>query len=138
MPEPRRTALATALFAALTLSAGCEVDIDPGAIPVPVSIAPIPSASAGQPKYVCTAIYKILTDGAVRLATDDRDRLRDAFTTMSTAVAAAGRVSTEPAQRDAATAISESLSRGAQSADPVAYRDGEFATIGQRLDDTCV
>ncbi|WP_433825037.1 hypothetical protein ACQP2E_23165 [Actinoplanes sp. CA-015351] len=147
MPQRRRTAVPTAMIAALTATfalSGCEFDvspdaISPGSIPVPFSVAPVPSASAGQPAYVCTAIYKILTDGAVRLAgqISSEDGLRDTFTTMAADIEKAGASSTDPVQREKITAIATSLDRGAKAADPRAYLSGEFPTIGQELDGTC-
>ncbi|MEU4620847.1 hypothetical protein AB0G04_12830 [Actinoplanes sp. NPDC023801] len=145
MRQSRRTVRTTALLAAsAVLAAGCdgvEIEIPAGSLPAPVSIAPIPSASAGQPEYVCTAVYKILTDGAVRLAehtvNNDAEGLKRTFAEMSAQVAAAGGRSTDAAQRTAAEAISGALADGSQSADPEAFLNGEFTTIGTKLDGTC-
>jgi hypothetical protein len=143
--QRRRTNWTAALLAACAvLVTGCdgiEIDVPAGSLPAPVSIAPIPSASAGQPEYVCTAIYKILTDGAVRLAehtvSNDAEGLKRTFADMSAQVAAAGAKSTDAAQRTAAEAISDALSDGSQAADPKAFLEGEFVTIGKKLDGTC-
>ncbi|MBB2943696.1 hypothetical protein FB565_003425 [Actinoplanes lutulentus] len=161
MSQRRRTAVPTAMIAALTATltaaatmslSACEFDvapgsISPGSIPVPFSVAPVPSASVGQPAYVCTAIYKILTDGAVRLAGHissdgsatggDQDELRDTFAAMAADIEKAGATSTDPAQREKIMALATSLDQGAKAADPQAYLSGEFPTIGQELDGTC-
>ena len=159
-PQRRRTAVtrgpAAALILALTLAlplaltagaaAGCEFDVEvaPGSIPAPVSVAPVPSASAGRPEYVCTAVHKILTDGALRLAEyatgsgDDADAgLRKTFADMAAQVSGAAARSTDPAQREAAADVVADLTAGARAADPRAYLDGGSATVGQKLDGTC-
>ncbi|MEU4562972.1 hypothetical protein AB0F72_31715 [Actinoplanes sp. NPDC023936] len=148
VPHRRRTPAPTALIAALAAGAavtaslsGCEVDIAPDAIPAPFSVAPAPSASVGQPAYVCTAVYKILTDGAVRLAGNatggGEQGLRDTFAAMSQELRAAGAAGTDAAQREQVTAIATELEQAAKAEDPQAFLDGEFATIGQKLDGTC-
>jgi hypothetical protein len=145
VPQRRRTAVPTVMIAALAAAASlsaCEVEIAPGSIPAPFSVAPVPPASAGQPKYVCTAVYKILTDGAVRLAGqaaagNGEQGLRDTFTAMSADVRTAGATSLDAVQREKITAIAGSLEEGAKAADPQAYLAGEFTTIGQELDGTC-
>ncbi|MEU8663650.1 hypothetical protein [Actinoplanes philippinensis] len=145
MPHRRRTAVTTALLtASAALASGCdgiEIEIPAGSLPAPVSIAPIPSASAGQPAYVCTAVYKVLTEGAVRLAehtvNDDAEGLKRTFADMAAQIAAAGDRSTDAAQRAAADGIADALTAASQGADPKAFLNGDFATIGQRLDGTC-
>ncbi|WP_433795576.1 hypothetical protein [Actinoplanes sp. CA-252034] len=145
MPHRRRTAVATALLvASAALAAGCdgiEIEIPAGSLPAPVSIAPIPSASAGQPEYVCTAVYKVLTEGAVRLAehtvNDDAEGLKRTFADMAGQIAAAGDRSTDAAQRAAAGGIADTLSAASRGTDPKAFLNGEFTTIGRRLDGTC-
>ncbi|MEU8239589.1 hypothetical protein AB0C07_15205 [Actinoplanes missouriensis] len=147
VPHRRRTAAPPALIAALATGAavtaslsGCDVEIAPEAIPVPFSVASAPSASAGQPTYVCTAVYKILTDGAVRLAgsaTGGEQGLRDTFAAMSAEVRTAGAASADAAQREQVTAIATALEQAAKADDPQAFLDGEFTTIGQKLDGTC-
>ncbi|SNR91157.1 hypothetical protein SAMN06264365_10798 [Actinoplanes regularis] len=144
VPMRRRTAVPLALLATAALAAGCEIEVSPGSLPTPFSVAPIPSASAGQPKYVCTAVYKILTDGAIKLAayaTGDSDTakegLRTTFTGMATEVTAAGAKSDDASQRAAVDEVAAALSGAGQSSDPKAFLDGEFTTIGQRIDDTC-
>ncbi|MEV6349473.1 hypothetical protein [Actinoplanes sp. NPDC051851] len=145
----RRTALRLTLIAPLLLgsaasAAGCEIAVAPGSVPVPFSVAPVPSASASRPEYVCTAIYKILTDGAVRLAeyatgsTDAAEEgLRTTFATMATDVTAAGAKSADATQRAAVDEIAATLTTGSTAEDPKAFLDGDFSTIGQKLDGTC-
>ena len=98
-------------------------------------------ASAGQPEYVCTAVYKILTDGAVRLAehtvNNDAEGLKRTFADMSAQVSAAGDQSTDAAQRTATEAISDALADGSRLTDPKTFLEGDFATIGRKLDGTC-
>jgi len=100
VPQRRLAAVPLALVATAALAAGCSIEISPESVPVPFSVAPTPSASAGVPKYVCSEAYKILTDGAVRLAgfirgdgEHNRQGLRDTLTDM------AGKMDTEPALR---------------------------------------
>lgn len=145
MPHRRRTALTTVVLAvSAALAAGCdgvEIEIPAGSLPAPVSIAPIPSASAGQPEYVCTAVYKVLTEGAVRLAehtvNDDAEGLKRTFADMAAQIAAAGDKSLDATQRAAAGQIADALAGASQQSDPKAFLNGDFATIGQKLDGTC-
>ncbi len=145
MLHRRRTAMTTALLvASAALAAGCdgiEIEIPAGSLPAPVSIAPIPSASAGQPEYVCTAVYKVLTEGAVRLAehtvNNDAEGLKRTFADMAAEVSAAGDRSTDAGQRTATEAIADALAGAARGNDPKAFLNGEFTTIGQKLDGTC-
>jgi hypothetical protein len=145
VPQRRRTALMCATVAAgLLASAGCEIEVAPGSLPAPVSIAPVPSASAGQPKYVCSAVYAIITSGGVRLAeyatadgAEAREGMQKTFADMAGQITAAGEQSTDPAQQEAVDAIAADLTRASQAGDPRAYLDGEFGTIGQKLDGTC-
>ncbi|MEU4694836.1 hypothetical protein [Actinoplanes sp. NPDC023714] len=137
MPQRRRTAVPTAMIAALITLGACEVDVTPASIPAPFSVAPVPSASAGRPAYVCTAVYKILTDGAVKLATGGEDRMRDTFAAMAADVKEAGATSLDTAQRAKVETIAASLERGAEAADPKAYLAADFPTIGRELDGTC-
>ncbi|MGK5681898.1 hypothetical protein [Actinoplanes sp. URMC 104] len=133
MPRRRLLALLPVL-----LVAGCEIDIGPGAIPPPISIAPIPSASAGVPKYVCSAAYKILTEGAVRLASalpSGDAALRRTFEDMAAQLDAERARTSDPALRDALQAVSDDLTAGA--AQPRSYLDGDFTTVGQKLDGAC-
>ena len=137
MPQRRRTAVPTAMIAALVLLGGCEVQVTPDAIPAPFSVAPVPSASVGRPSYVCTAVYKILTDGAVKLAGGDPDQLRETFAAMAADVREAGATSLDATQRAKIEAIAASLEQGAAADDPRAYLTAGFPTIGQELDGTC-
>jgi hypothetical protein len=143
--QSRRTIWTAALLAtSAMIVAGCdgiEIEVPSGSLPAPVSIAPIPSASAGQPEYVCTAVFKILTEGSARLAehtvNNDVEGLQRTFADMSAQVAEAGGKSSDTAQRAAAAAIADALSDGSRLADPKSFLEGDFATIGQRLDGTC-
>jgi hypothetical protein len=143
VPQRRLTALPLALLATAALAA-CSIEISPESVPVPFSVAPTPSASAGVPKYVCSEAYKILTDGAVRLAgfirgdgEHNRQGLRDTLTDM------AGKMDTEAARvtdadlRQALGAVSADLTQAAQGADPKGYVNGGFQTVGQKLDAAC-
>ncbi len=140
----RRTAVPAVLLTAAALGTGCSIEVAPGAVPVPFSVEPVPSASAGLPAYVCTATYKILTDGAVRLAgyaagSGDAaaDGMRRAFTDMAAQVDAAAARTTDPALRQALGGIAADLTAGARQPDPRAYVDGGFRTVGQKLDGVC-
>jgi hypothetical protein len=146
VPHRRLTALPLALIATAGLAAGCEIDLktaDSG-VPVPFSVAPTPSESAGVPTYVCTAAYKLLTDGAVRLAGDingpgdaAKQGLRDTLTDMAAKMTAEAQRTTDPALEQALEKVAANLTAGAQQADPKAYADGGFQTIGQELDAAC-
>ncbi|MFI1996491.1 hypothetical protein [Actinoplanes sp. NPDC020271] len=140
----RRITVPVTLLAVAAFAAGCEIKVDPGSVSAPFSVAPIPSASAGQPKYVCTAIYKILTDGAVKAAayatgTDDaaKDGLRKTFGEMATQVTEAGAKSDVPTQKTAADQIAARLTAASTATDPQAFLNGDFTTISQTIDDTC-
>jgi hypothetical protein len=143
--QSRRTICTAAVLAvSAMLAAGCdgiEIEVPAGTLPAPVSIAPIPSASAGQPEYVCTAVFKILTEGSVRLAehavSNDAEGLKRTFADMSTQVSEAGNRSADTAQRNAAAAIADALADGSRQADPTAFMEGEFVTIAQKMDGTC-
>jgi hypothetical protein len=142
VPHRRLTALPLALLATAALLAGCEIDLAPGAIPAPISIAPTPSASAGIPKYVCSATYKILTEGAVHLAEQAAASGDEAAAAMKRTLGdMAAQVddeltrATDPGLREALQAISADLTAGAQQ--PRTYLTGGFQTVGQRLDGHC-
>ena len=145
MPQRRLAALPLALLATAALAAGCAIEISPESnVPVPFSVAPTPSASAGVPKYVCTAAYKILTDGAVHLAegltaSGDKQRkeLHDSLTDMATKLNAEAAGTTDGPLREALTGVATDLTAGAQQADPKAYVNGDFQTVGQKLDSAC-
>jgi len=145
VPQRRLAALPLALLATAALAAGCAIEISPGSdIPIPFNIAPTPSASAGVPKYVCTAAYKILTDGAVHLAegltaSGDRQRreLHDELTDMATKLNTEAARTPDAPLREALSAVATDLTSGAQQADPKAYVNGGFQTVGQKLDPAC-
>lgn len=142
MPQRRLTALPLALLASVALAA-CSVEISPESLPVPFSVAPTPSASAGVPKYVCTAAYKILTDGAVRLAgflgdgEHNRQGMRDTLTGMAAKLDTEATRVTDADLKQALGAVSADLTAGAQGADPKGYVNGGFQTVGQKLDAAC-
>jgi hypothetical protein len=145
VPQRRLAALPFALLATAALAAGCAIEISPGSnVPVPFSIAPTPSASAGVPKYVCTAAYKILTDGAVHLAegltaSGDKQRkeLRDVLTDMAAKLNTEAAGTPDASVRAALGAVATDLTSGAQQADPKAYVNGGFQTVGEKLDPAC-
>ena len=142
MPQRRLTALPLALLASASLAA-CSIEISPESMPVPFSVAPTPSASAGVPKYVCTAAYKILTDGAVRLAgflgdgEHNRQGIRDTLTGMAAKLDTEATRVTDADLKQALDAVSADLTAGAQGADPKGYVNGGFQTVGQKLDAAC-
>ncbi|WP_308121471.1 hypothetical protein [Paractinoplanes bogorensis] len=126
------------------LLAGCSVEVTPGSIPVPISIAPVPSASAGVPKYVCSAAYKILTEGAVRLAgyaagsgDDAAAGMKQTLADMAAKVEQERAAVTDIGLLDALQKISVELRAGADRPDPLAYVNGDFQTVGQKLDGHC-
>jgi len=140
----RRTVVPVTLIAIAALAAGCEIEVSPESLPAPFSVAPVPSASAGQPKYVCTAVYKILTDGAVRAAgfatgsgDDAREGLQKTFADMALQVTAAGAKSSDATQRAAVDEVAATLTEGSHAEDPKAFLNGTFATVGQKIDATC-
>lgn len=144
MPHRRLTALPLALAATAALAAGCSIAVSPESVPVPFSVAPTPSASAGVPKYVCTAAYKILTDGAVRLAAyvtgsgdEARKGMRDTFTQMAAKVTAEADGTSDTELAQALRAVAGDLTAAAQQNDPKAYVNGGFQTVGQKLDGAC-
>jgi len=143
MPQRRLAGLALAVAASAALAA-CEINIDPSSMPAPFSQAPVPSASTGQPAYVCTAIYQILTSGTARLSstiagTSDRDRQASQATLadMATRISAEGAKSTDPALRQATDDIAAELTAASKQSDPKAYVDGDFTNVSRRLDGHC-
>ena len=139
MSHRGRTAL-TVLAATAALSAACSVEVSPGSVPVPFSVAPVPSASASRPEYICTMAYKILTDGAVRLAqhaSGADDALRQTFTDLAAQLNEQAAKATDGELRKALTAIAEELAAGARQSDPKAFLNGDFETIGRHLDAVC-
>jgi hypothetical protein len=144
VPHRRHLVLPIALAATAVLTAGCSVELAPGAVPAPFSIAPTPSESAGVPKYVCTAAYKILTDGALRLAgyaggsgDDAKQGMRQTFTDMAAKVDAEAALTPDTELKEALRTVSADLTAGAQQSDPKKYIDGGFQTVGQKLDGAC-
>jgi hypothetical protein len=140
----RTAAVPAALLVIAALAAGCEIKVDPGSVSAPFSVAPVPSASAGQPMYVCTAVYKILTDGAVKAAAyatgsgdAAKEGLRKTFTDMAGQVTEAGAKSDDPAQKTAVDQVAAALAAAGRTEDPQAFLNGEFSTIGQKIDGTC-
>ncbi|MEU8818508.1 hypothetical protein [Actinoplanes sp. NPDC048796] len=140
----RRRLLPAALIATAALAAGCEIDIAPEAVPPPISINPTPSGSAGVPEYVCTAVYKTLTEGALKLAPwigsssdEAKAKIKQTFTDMAAQVDAEVARTTEPGLKSALQDISGDLTAGARLSDPAAYVKGDFQTVGQKLDGKC-
>ena len=140
----RLTTLPLALATTVALTAGCSVEVSPESVPVPFSVAPTPSASAGVPEYVCTAAYKILTDGAVHLAGfvagsgDAAERgIRDTFRDMAAKVTAEAEQTADPELKQALRTVAGDLTSAAQQDDPKAYVNGGFQTVGQKLDGAC-
>jgi hypothetical protein len=143
MPQRRLAGLTLAVAASAALAA-CEINIDPSSMPAPFSQAPVPSASTGQPGYVCTAIYQILTSGAARLSssiggTSDRDRRASQATLadMATRISAEGAKTTDPGLRQATDDMAAELTAASKQSNPKAYVDGDFTTVGQKLDGHC-
>lgn len=146
MPVPHRRLLVLplALAATAALAAGCSIELSPSAVPAPFSVAPTPSESAGVPKYVCTAAYKILTDGAVRLAgyaagsgDDAKEGMRQTFTDMAAKVDAEAALTYDTDLQQALRTVAADLTAGARQSDPKSYVDGGFQTVGQKLDGAC-
>jgi hypothetical protein len=132
------------LLATAMLTAGCAIEVKAGSIPAPFSVAPTPSASAGVPEFVCTAAYKILTDGAVNLAgyvsgTGDsaEQGMRDTFTEMAAQVTAEADKTRDAELQQALRTVAADLTAGARQDNPKAYVDGGFQTVGQKLDAAC-
>jgi hypothetical protein len=143
MPHRRVTGLALALLAPAALAA-CEIKLDPASVPAPFSQAPVPSASTGQPAYVCTSIYQILTSGAARLTsyaggTSDaaHQNMQTTLADMATRVSAEGTKATDARLRSAIDDISTDLRLASQQPDPSSYINGGFTTVGQKLDGLC-
>ena len=143
MPHRRLAGLTLALLAPVAL-AGCEIKLNPESVPAPFSQAPVPSASTGQPAYVCTAIYQILTSGAARLSNDvggtsdaARTHMRSTLADMATRVSAEGTKATDPQLKTAIDGISADLTAASQQSDPSSYVNGGFSTVGQKLDGLC-
>lgn len=140
MPQRRHAAAPLTLLAMATLVAGCGgIELKADSVPVPFSVDPTPSASAGVPAYVCTAAYKILTDGAVRIAglLSDAGGIRSALTDMAAELTAEADRTDAADLATALRAVAADLTAGSRQADPEAYAEGGFATVGQKLDRAC-
>jgi len=144
VPLGRHIVLPLALAATAVLASGCSVELSPESVPAPFSVAPTPSASAGVPKYVCTTAYKILTDGALRLAgyaggsgDEAKEGMRKTFTDMAAKVDAEAALTHDAELQKALRTVSADLTAGAQQSDPKSYVDGGFQTVGQKLDAAC-
>lgn len=127
---------AVLVLALALLAGGCSIEVSPESVPVPISLAPTPAASAGVPKYVCSAAYKILTDGAVQLAVDISEA-RDTLTGMAAKLDAEAAGTSDTGLQQALRDMSADLSAGARQDDPRAYVEGSFTTVGQKLDGHC-
>jgi hypothetical protein len=143
MPQRRLAGLAVALLAPAALAA-CSITIDPSSMPAPFSQAPVPSASTGQPAYVCTAVYQILTSGAARLSSyvggdseAARKNMQSILATMATQVSAEGTESTDPQLTAAIDDIATDLTTASKQPDPATYINGGFTTVGQKMDGLC-
>ena len=143
MPHRRLAGLTLILLAPAGL-AGCSIKIDPASVPAPFSQAPVPSASTGQPAFVCTTVYQILTGGAAKLAGDvggqsvaARKNMQSTLAWMATQVAAEAPKVTGTQLNIAINEIATSLRTGARQPDPTSYVNGGFTTVGQKLDGVC-
>jgi hypothetical protein len=128
----------------VALATGCAAKIDPSSMPAPFSQGPVPSASTGQPAYVCTAVYQILTSGAARLSNyagghteADRTGLRTTLGEMASKVSAQGTETTDAQLKTAIDGVAADLRAGSQQPDPSSYLSGDFTTVGQKLDGHC-
>jgi hypothetical protein len=149
VPQRRLTGLALALIASLTLvatgaMASCSIDIPVGDVSGPFSQAPVPSASVGQPAYVCTAVYKILTDGAATLTNyvggssdSAKQHMRDALSAMASKVTLEGERTSDTALRTAIDQIAGRLTDASKLDDPRTYIKGDFQTVSNPLDANC-
>jgi len=143
MPQRRLAGLTLAVAAAAALSA-CEIKLDPSSVPAPFSQAPVPSASAGRPAYVCTTIYQILTSGAARLtgsiggsSAADRQATRATLADMGSRISAEGAKSDDAGLRQATDDIAAELTAASKQPDPSTYVNGDFANVSHQLDGHC-
>jgi hypothetical protein len=143
MPHRRLAAPVLALLAPAAL-AGCAIKLNPESMPAPFTQAPVPSASAGQPGYVCTAVYQVLTSGTARLAdylgghTDAaRHGMQTTLADMAAKVTAAGAKSVDAKLKTAIDGISADLTAASRQPDPTSYVNGGLTTVGQKLDGLC-
>jgi hypothetical protein len=143
MPQRRLTGLILAVAAVAALAA-CEIKVDPSSMPAPFSQAPVPSASTGRPAYVCTAIYQILTSGAARLSNSvggdsdkDHEATRATLADMAARISAEGAKTTDAGLRQAVDDIAAELTAASKQVDPGSYVDGDFSTVGRKLDGRC-
>jgi hypothetical protein len=143
MPQ-RRLAGLTLAVAAVAALAACEINISPESVPAPFSQAPVPSASVGQPAYVCTAVYQILTSGAARLGNSAGGKtaaahqaMQSTLADMATRISAEGAKTTDTGLRQAIDSMAADLTAASKQPDPSSYVDGGFTTVGQKLDGRC-
>jgi hypothetical protein len=143
MPQ-RRLAGLTLAVAAVAALAACEIKIDPSSVPAPFSQAPVPSASTGQPAYVCTTVYQILTSGAARLtgsvggkSAKDHQATQATLADMATRISAEGTRTTDPGLRQAIGDIAAELTTASREPDPSSYVNGGFTDIAHKLDGRC-
>jgi hypothetical protein len=143
MPQRRLAGLALAV-AATAAVAGCEIKVDPSSVPPPFSQAPVPSASTGEPAYVCTAVYQILTSGAAKLtdsvggtSAEAHQATQATLADMATRISAEGARTTDVELRQAIDAISADLTAASKQPDPTSYVNGGFTTVSHKLDGHC-
>ncbi|MEV6842284.1 hypothetical protein [Actinoplanes sp. NPDC051411] len=143
MPQRRLAGLTLAMVAAAALAA-CEIKVDPASMPAPFSQAPVPSASTGQPAYVCTTVYQILTSGAAELSDSiggrsaaARQATQRTLADMATRISAEGAKTADPGLRQATDDIATELTAASKQPDPSSYIDGGFTTISRKLDGHC-
>jgi hypothetical protein len=113
-------------------------------MPAPFSQAPVPSASTGQPGYVCTTVYQILTSGAAKLSgsiggksSSAREETQATLADMATRISAEGAKTTDTDLRQAIDDIAAELTAASKQPDPRSYLDGDFTTVGRKLDGHC-
>lgn len=143
MPQRRLIGLTLAVAASAALAA-CAIKVDPSSMPAPFSQAPVPSASVGQPAYVCTAVYQILTSGAARLTDSvggksarDHQATQATLADMATRISAEGAKTTNAGLRKATGDIAAELTAASKRPDPTSYVNGDFDTVGRKLDGHC-
>jgi hypothetical protein len=133
MPVPHRRLAAPPLVLALplvlataALATGCSIAVAPGSVPVPFSVAPTPSASAVR-----------LAEFAGNSGDKAADGMRQTFTDMAGQVDAEAARTTDADLKKALGEISTTLTDGARQPDPKTFVNGDFQTVGQKLDGHC-